>query len=76
MKESLLKRIQSQSGWNKSIKREHYDYIKSTFSKTDKNDYEGRTWYKVHCCEHDSKFGAFMICLETEQWRGVTIDEF
>ena len=76
MKEKLRQELASQRGHNKSISQESYDYIKSCFRNVERADSSAREWYKVHCCKHDSKYGAFMICLETEQWRNVTMDEF
>ena len=76
MKEKLKKELDSQRGHNKSIRRESYDYIRRSFRNVERNDCSARKWHKVHCSEHDSKYGAFMICLETMQWRNVTMDEF
>lgn len=76
MKEKLRQELASQRGHNKSISQESYDYIKSSFKNVERNDYAAREWHKVHCRNHDSKYGAFMICLEAEQWRNVTMDEF
>lgn len=76
MKEKLEQELASQRGHNKSISRGSYDYIKKSFRNVERDDTSARKWHKVHCCEHDSKYGAFMICLETEQWRNVTMSEF
>lgn len=76
MKEKLKKELDSQRGHNKGISQEAYDYIEKHFRNVERNDCSARRWHKVHCVNHDSKYGAFMICLETEQWRDVTMDEF
>lgn len=36
----------------------------------------GRTWFKVYWSGTDSKYGAFMICPDTKEWRNLTISEF
>ena len=76
MKEKLRQELDSQRGRNKSISQESYDYIKRCFRNVERGDYAARKWHKVHCVNHDCKYGAFMICLEAEQWRNVTMDEF
>lgn len=63
-------------GHNNSIPHEMSEFIQKTFSLVDSNDYKGRKWFKVFDCKYDSKFGAYMICLETEERRDTTDGEF
>lgn len=75
MKEQLKEKLETRKG-NVGLSEEEYAYIEANFKEVDKNDYAGRKWRKVHRAKYDSKYGAFMICLETEQWRNTTFEEF
>lgn len=61
---------------NTGISPELDKYIRDTFSQVDNNDRAGRTWYKVYNWEYDSKYGAYMISIETQEWRNTTMSEF
>lgn len=63
-------------GHNNSIPHEMSEYIKRAFTQVDEEDYKGRKWFKVHDSKYDSKYGAYMICLVTEEWRNTTASEF
>ena len=80
MKEKLITELKAQGRGNRSISRESYDYIKRSFQYIANGSNAARdasrVWLKVHCEKHDPKFGAFMICMATEEWRDTTMDEF
>ena len=48
----------------------------STYTKVDKNDTKGRTWYKIYYAGTDSKYGAFMVSPDTKEYRNTTMSEF
>ena len=54
----------------------HYEAEIATYKRVDSNDYKGRKWYKVYYTGYDSKYGAFMVSPETEEWRDTTMLEF
>lgn len=61
---------------NTGISPELHKHIRNTFRKVDNNNRAGRVWYKVYNWECDSKYGAYMISIETQEWRNTTISEF
>lgn len=48
----------------------------SWYTRVDDNDKAGRKWFKVYWSGTDSKYGAFMICPDTKEWRNTTMMEF
>ena len=61
---------------NNSLTDEMSEFIKKTFAQVDEEDYKGRVWYKVYNSKYDSKYGAYMVCFDTEEWRYTTAREF
>ena len=76
MIKQLREKIERSRCNNIGISEEEYAYIDENFMGVDSNDYTGRKWHKVHRAKYDSKYGAFMICLDTKQWRNTTMEEF
>lgn len=74
--EDLINELASQPWNNKSISEEAYNYIKTNYKQVDTEDRGGRSWFKVHRAAGDSKYGAFMICPDFNQWRNTTMKEF
>lgn len=58
-----------------SLSAETVDYIKSNYKKVD-NAGANKTWYKVYQAGTDAKYGSFMICIDTKEWRNTSFDEF
>ena len=71
-----LEKVQVSKFPNKCISKELHEHIISTFNKGEKNDRSGRIWHKVYCQGSDSKYGAYMISIETQEWRNTTMSEF
>ena len=71
-----LEKVQSSKVPNKCISEELHEHIISTFNKVEKNDRLGRIWHKVYCQGSDSKYGSYMISIETKEWRNTTMSEF
>lgn len=77
----IQKEFESVKKWgqgmrNTGISPELHKHIRDTFSQVDNNDRAGRTWYKVYNWKYDSKYGAYMISIETQEWRNPTVIEF
>ena len=77
----IQKEFESVKRWgrgmsNTGISPELHKHIRDTFRKVDNNDRAGRTWYKVYNWNGDSKYGAYMISIETQEWRNTTMSEF
>lgn len=58
-----------------SIPKEYASEINS-YTKVDENTHKQENWYKVYYAGTDSKYGAFMICPDTKEWRHTTFEEF
>lgn len=61
---------------NGMISRETHNYIIANFKSVPTNDVGGRKWYRVYTPGGDSKFGRYMVCLDTKERRNQTMDEF
>lgn len=62
---------------NPSISDELDDYIKNNFTLVDRDNHDKtQKWYKLHAARNDSKYGAYMVCLDTKQRRPTTHAEF
>lgn len=75
MKEQIRLKLEKYKG-NVGLSEDEHAFIDANFKEVDQNDYAGRKWRKVHRAKYDSKYGAFMICLDTDQWRNTTMEEF
>lgn len=71
-----FEKVQASKFTNKCISDELDKHIRSTFKKVDKNDQAGRKWHKVYGRSCDSKYGSYMISIETQEWRNTTMSEF
>lgn len=69
-------RVQASKFSNNCISEELDKHICSTFKEVDRNDRVGRTWHKVYRRGNDSKYGSYMVSIETKEWRNTTMDEF
>ena len=58
------------------ISRETHNYIMTNFKSVPTNDVKGRTWYRVYTPGGDSKYGRYMVCLDTKERRSQTMGEF
>ena len=70
-----LEKVQK-NGYNTSISQEAYDYIKKNYKKISRDSGGNKKWVKVHVAGNDAKYGSFMICVDTKEWRNVSFDEF
>ena len=62
---------------NPSINMALHNYIKSNFTAVSNSNYDtSKKWYKVHGADTDSKYGAYMVCFDTQEYRPTTHDEF
>jgi hypothetical protein len=61
---------------NGRISEETHNYIMSNFKKVSRDDIIGRKWYRVYAAGADSKFGRYMVSLDTRERRNQTMDEF
>lgn len=61
---------------NCMISKETHNYIIANFKSVPTNDVKGRKWYRVYTPGGDSKFGRYMVCLDTKERRSQTMDEF
>ena len=58
-----------------SISDELDSYIKKNYKKVSSYD-DSQRWFKVHKAGNDAKYGSYMVCFDTKEWRGKTFDEF
>ena len=72
----LRKDLESIKRCNGMISRETHQYIITNFKSVPPNDVAGRKWYRVYTPGADSKFGRYMVCLDTKERRSQTMDEF
>lgn len=63
-------------GYNTSISQEAYDFIIKNYKKISRDSVGNKKWIKVHVAGNDAKYGSFMICVDTKEWRNVSFDEF
>jgi hypothetical protein len=59
-----------------SISDELCDYIMKNYTKVERAGDSSKKWYKVYRRGNDSKYGSFMVCFDSEEWRNRTFDEF
>ena len=64
------------NGYNTSISQEAYDYIMKNYKKLSRDSIGNKKWVKVYIAGNDAKYGSFMICVDTKEWRNVSFDEF
>lgn len=72
----LRKDLEAIKRGNGMISRETHQYIITNFKSVPTNDVGGRKWYRVYTPGADSKFGRYMVCLDTKERRSQTMDEF
>lgn len=72
----LRKDLEAIKMGNGMISRETHNYIMGHFKEVPTNDVKGRKWYRVYTPGGDSKFGRYMVCLDTKERRNQTMDEF
>lgn len=70
-----LEKVQK-NGYNTSISDEAYDFIMKNYKKISRDSGGNKNWVKVHVAGNDAKYGSFMICVDTKEWRNVSFDEF
>jgi hypothetical protein len=70
-----LEKVQK-NGYNTSISQEAYDYIMKNYKKLSRDSVGNKKWVKVYIAGNDAKYGSFMICVDTKEWRNVSFDEF
>lgn len=70
-----LEKVQK-NGYNTSISQEAYDFIMKNYKKLSRDAIGNKKWVKVYIAGNDSKYGSFMICVDTKEWRHVSFDEF
>lgn len=58
-----------------SISDELDSYIKNNYKKVNSYD-DNQRWFKVHKSGNDAKYGSYMVCFDTKEWRNRTFDEF
>lgn len=58
---------------NIGIQQDMYKFIDENYQWANCAD---GTWYKVHCVDHDSKYGSFMINPDHMTWRNCDLNEF
>ena len=61
---------------NGRISKETHNYIMTNYKEVPRNDVKGRIWYRVYTPGGDSKFGRYMVSLDTKEYRSQTMDEF
>jgi hypothetical protein len=72
----LAKDLEAIRRGNGMISKETHNYIIANFKSVPTNDVGGRKWYRVYTPGADSKFGRYMVCLDTKERRSQTMDEF
>ena len=70
-----LEKVQK-NGYNTSISQEAYDFIMKNYKKLSRDSIGNKKWVKVFIEGYDAKYGSFMICVDTKEWRNVSFDEF
>lgn len=75
-KTKIQKELDGIKRGNGMISRETHQYIIANFKSVPPNDVGGRKWYRVYTPGADSKFGRYMVCLDTKERRSQTMDEF
>lgn len=58
-----------------SISNELDSYIRTNYKKVSSYD-DSQRWFKVHKAGNDAKYGSYMVCFDTKEWRNRTFDEF
>ena len=70
-----LEKVQK-NGYNTSISQEAYDFIMKNYKKLSRDSVGNKKWVKVYIEGNDGKYGSFMICVDSKEWRNVSFDEF
>ena len=70
-----LEKVQK-NGYNTSISQEAYDFIMKNYKKISRDSVGNKKWVKVYIAGNDAKYGSFMICVDTKEWRNTSFDEF
>lgn len=70
-----LEKVQKNE-YNTSISQEAYDYIMKNYKKLSRDSIGNKKWVKVFVKGNDGKYGSFMICVDTKEWRNESFNEF
>ena len=74
---SEIKTIQGYRYNQASVSKELDSYIKTNYKKVDRDNYDdSKRWFKVHKSGNDAKYGSYMVCFDTEEWRQQSFDDF
>lgn len=76
---NIQKEIKTIKGYrydHASISPELDAYIKKNYKNISRNNNDNNRWFKVHKSGTDAKYGSYMVCFDTEEWRSRTFDEF
>lgn len=70
-----LEQVQK-NGYSTSISDEAVDFIIKNYKKVSRDSIGNKKWVKVHAKRSDAKYGSFMICVDSKEWRNTSFDEF
>lgn len=68
-----LEKVQK-NGYNTSISQEAYDFIMKNYKKISRDSIGNKKWVKVYVLGNNAKYSSFMICVDTKEWRDVSIE--